>query len=77
MRLRTRMLIEMVLAGVAGVLTVVTVIWPTWIESLVEASPDGGDGSAERLFALGWLAVAVVFSVLARRDRRRLALRPS
>lgn len=73
MRLRTRMWTEAVLAGVAAVLTVVTLIWPTWIESLFGASPDGGDGSAERLLALGWLAVAVVFSVLARRDRRRLA----
>lgn len=72
MSLRTRMWTELVLAAVALVLTVVTAIWPTWIESLFEASPDGGDGSAERLFALGWLAVAVLFSVLARRDRRRL-----
>jgi hypothetical protein len=63
---------EAVLAAVALVLTVVTAIWPTWIESLFEVSPDGGDGSAERLFALGWLAVAVVFSALARRDHRRL-----
>jgi hypothetical protein len=62
-----------VLAVVTAVLTVVTVIWPTWIESLFEASPDGGDGSAERLFALGWLAATVLFAALARRDRRRLA----
>ena len=72
MSLRTRMWTELVLTAVALVLTVVTAIWPTWIESLFEASPDGGDGSAERLFALGWLAVAVLFSGLARRDRRRL-----
>lgn len=77
MSLRTRMWIELVLAAVAAMLTVVTAIWPTWIESLFEVSPDGGDGSAERLFALGWLAVAVLFSVLARRDRRRLAQLPA
>ena len=72
MGLRTRMWTELVLAAVAAVLTIVTAIWPTWIESLFEASPDGGDGSAERLFALAWLAAAVLFSVLARRDQRRL-----
>ena len=68
----TRVRTEVVLAGIFAFLAVATAFWPTWIESLFEASPDGGDGSAERLFALGWLAVAVLFSVLARRDRRRL-----
>ena len=73
MNTKTRMVIELVLAAIGGVLTVVTVIWPTWIESLLGESPDGGDGSAERLFALGWLAATVLFAVLARRDWRRIA----
>ena len=70
---KTRMVIELVLAAIGAVLTVVTLIWPTWIESLFGESPDGGDGSAERLFALGWLAATVLFAVLARRDWRRIA----
>lgn len=73
MKPKTRMGIELVLAAFGGVLTVVTLIWPTWIESLLGESPDGGDGSVERLFALGWLAATVLFAVLARRDWRRIA----
>jgi hypothetical protein len=69
---KTRMMIELVLAAVGAVLTVVTLVWPTWIETLFGESPDGGDGSAERLFALGWLAATVLFTVLARRDWRRI-----
>ena len=74
---KTRMVTELVLATIGGVLTVVTLIWPTWIETLLGESPDGGDGSAERLFALGWLAATVLFAVLARRDWRRLAQAPT
>ena len=70
---KTRMVIELVLAAIGGVLTVVTLIWPTWIETIFNESPDGGDGSAERVFALGWLAATVLFAVLARRDWRRIA----
>ena len=70
---KTRMVIEFVLAAIGAVLTVVTLIWPTWIETLLGESPDGGDGSVERLFALGWLAATVLFAVLARRDWRRVA----
>jgi hypothetical protein len=67
------MVIELVLATIGAVLTVVTLIWPTWIETLFGESPDGGDGSAERVFALGWLAATVLFAVLARRSWRRIA----
>jgi hypothetical protein len=69
---KTRMVIELVLAAIGAVLTVVTLFWPTWIETLFNESPDGGDGSAERVFALGWLAATVIFAVLARRDWRRI-----
>jgi hypothetical protein len=70
---KTRMVIELVLASIGTVLTVMTLIWPTWMESLLGQSPDGGDGSVERLFALGWLAATVLFALLARRDWRRIA----
>lgn len=73
MSLRARMWTEAALASVTAVLTAVTVLWPRWIEALSQSSPDGGDGSAERLVALAWLAATVVFAALARRDRRRLA----
>jgi hypothetical protein len=66
------MQVEIVLAAVCGVLTVAALIWPTWIESLFEASPDNGSGSAERLLALVWLAGTLLFAWLARRERARL-----
>jgi hypothetical protein len=70
--IRARLWCELVLGAISFVLTVVTLAWPTWFESLSGESPDGGDGSFERLFSLAWLAAAVLFTVLARRDHRRL-----
>ncbi|GAB3591001.1 hypothetical protein GCM10027446_07610 [Angustibacter peucedani] len=74
---RWRWRVELGLALVSAVLVVVSVVWPTWFEQLLDASPDGGDGSAERWFALVWVAATVLFSWLARRDHRRLAGRPA
>ena len=67
---RLRAGIETTLALVSAVLVVVSLVWPTWFESLLGESPDGGDGSAERLLALGWVVATVLFSGLARRDWR-------
>jgi hypothetical protein len=72
MNARARLWVEGVLALISAVLMVVTLIWPKWFETLFDASPDHGDGSFERLFALVWLAGTVAFVVLARRDWRRL-----
>lgn len=72
MSLKTRVWIEAVLSAIAVVLTVVTLIWPDWIELLFDEAPDGGDGSLERLFAIGWLVAAIVFGRLARSDWRKL-----
>jgi len=72
MNRKVLMTIEIALAVVCVVLTVAALIWPTWIESLFEASPDNGSGSAERGFALVWLAGAVLFGWLARRQWVRL-----
>lgn len=73
MNLKVLLAIEIALAVVCVVLTVAALIWPTWIETLFEESPDNGSGSAERGFALIWLAGAVLFSWLARRHWVRLA----
>lgn len=72
MSLKTRMWIETLLAGLATGLAVVTLAWPTWIEMLFDEAPDGGDGSAERAFALVGIIVALAFARMARRDRRLL-----
>jgi hypothetical protein len=60
------------LAAISAVLTAVTAIWPDWIEVVLDESPDGGDGSIERLLAAAWFAGTVLFFLLARRDYRRL-----
>ena len=72
--IKARLWCELALGAVSFVLALVTVVWPTWFESLLGESPDGGDGSFERLFSLAWLAAAVLFSALARRDYRRIKL---
>ena len=70
MNRRLRAMVEAALAVVSAVLVVVSLVWPTWFETLLGESPDGGDGSAERLLALVWVAATVLFSSLARRDWR-------
>jgi ABC-type sulfate transport system permease subunit len=71
----TRLTLTTVLTIVFTVLTIVTAIWPTWIESLFEASPDGGSGTLEMLIALPFGLAAVVSGLLAHRARQ--ATRPA
>lgn len=71
---RTRLTLTTVLAVVFTLLTIVTAIWPTWIESLFEASPDGGSGTLEMLIALPFGVAAVVSGLLARRALRATRL---
>lgn len=70
--MKMRMWCEVVLAAVSAVLTVMTAIWPSWIELVSRESPDGGDGSVERLLALAFLAATLLFVALARRNQRAL-----
>ena len=62
--------VESVLAMLRSYFAVVTAVWPTWIESLFEVSPDAGTGESEWWVVAVFLVVAVVAAVLARRDRR-------
>jgi hypothetical protein len=55
---------------VVGVVGLVTLLWPTWIETLTGADPDGGDGSFELWLARG-LAFAALVGVLAMTVVRR------
>ncbi|MEO9080300.1 MAG: hypothetical protein ABI268_13455, partial [Rhodanobacter sp.] len=59
-----------VLAVIASVLAVATIASPTWIELLFGRSLDGGDGSAERAFALLAVIVAAVALVQFARQRQ-------
>jgi ABC-type sulfate transport system permease subunit len=71
---RTRLTLTTVLTVVFTVLTIVTAIWPTWIESVFAASPDGGSGTLEMLIALPFGVAAVVSGLLARRAARATRL---
>jgi hypothetical protein len=62
--------VETVLAVSALVLAAVTAVWPTWIESLSEVSPDAGTGETEWWLVVVFLVIAVAAAVLARRDLR-------
>ena len=64
--------IEIALAAIAGVLTLVSIIWPTWIESLFEESPDAGSGALEWAIVGLFGLLAVTAAVLARHDYRAI-----
>ena len=74
MRLRTRVRLEVALACLSAGLFAVTLAYPEWIEALTSLDPDAGSGAVELLVSATLLAVAVVLALLARRDRRKLAL---
>jgi hypothetical protein len=64
---------QIVIAIVSAGLFVLTLIDPMWIETLLDESPDDGDGSLERWILLGCTSAATVLAgVLAWRGRRRL-----
>lgn len=65
--------IEGLSAVVSGILAVLTLLWKDWIEILFHIDPDGGNGSAEWLFVLTSLGLAVTLSVLARYEWHRAA----
>jgi hypothetical protein len=59
----------------SGLLFVCTLVQPQWIERWLDASPDGGDGSAERLVVGGCcLLLTVLAGCMARHEQRRGAL---
>jgi hypothetical protein len=74
MRLRTRVRLEVALACLSAGLFAVTLAYPEWIEALTSLDPDAGSGALELLVSAALVGVAVVLALLARRDRRKLAL---
>ena len=65
---------EVAASAISALLFVWTLLDPQWIERWFEASPDDGDGSAERWLVGGFFFIAAVLAAaLARRERRRLA----
>lgn len=71
---RTAIAVALASAG----LFVLTLFNPQWIELLLGASPDGGDGSLERWILLGCtLVTAALAAALASREKRRLHAAPT
>jgi DMSO/TMAO reductase YedYZ heme-binding membrane subunit len=70
-QLRTRFWIEAALAGVSAFLFVLTLFWTEWIEAIFGVDPDGGSGRLEWAFVAALLVVTLVFTLLARSERRR------
>ena len=68
----SRIRVEVVLAVVFGILAVVTAIWPTWIESVFEQSPDAGTGTLEWAIVGAFGLLAIASALLARRDYRAI-----
>jgi len=67
-----RLQLEIGLAALSGLLLVLTVAWPEWIEMIFGVDPDHGDGSLEWLIVGVTAVFAVVASLRARADWRRL-----
>lgn len=71
MKLKTRLTVELVIAGLAAGVFVATLLAPSWIEMLFGVDPDRGNGDLERMIVVIAAAVAVAASVVARWDWRR------
>ncbi len=70
-RLRRRFWVALAVA-VMGVLGLVaTLVWPAWIELVLGADPDGGDGSIERALAMAASVVSAGAVIVAGFEWRR------
>src|SRR5271165_159552 len=78
-RWRARFGVELALGLVSAALLALTLVAPDWLEGLVGAAPDAGDGAVEWAFSLGSAAVAVLMFGLAGRTwtTRLRRLRPA
>jgi hypothetical protein len=63
-----------IIAGLGVALFALTLIFPEWIEATTGLDPDAGSGALELVIAGALLVAAIASAVLARRNRRRLAL---
>jgi hypothetical protein len=72
-KLSRRYWIEVTSAVLGTVLFTLTLAFPEWIEALFRVDPDGGNGFLEIGIAVAFLAVAMISSLLARREWLRAA----
>ncbi|MCV2393586.1 hypothetical protein OEB99_04630 [Actinotalea sp. M2MS4P-6] len=65
------------LSALCAIAALAVAIDPTWIESVLGASPDGGSGEAEWALVLGLAAASLTLAVMALaaiRSRRSVAI---
>jgi hypothetical protein len=67
-RLRRRFWAETVFGTLSALLCLLTVAWPDWIEIVLHADPDAGNGMVEWAVVFMCAAVAVACFLLARAD---------
>ena len=59
-RSAVRFWVEVAFGGLSAALLATTLVWPDWIERLFALEPDGGDGSAEWVWAITLSVVTLV-----------------
>ena len=61
------------IASAGTLLAALTLVWPDWIEGVTDLDPDRHSGTLEWLIGRNVFLAAVLASVLARREWRRVA----
>jgi hypothetical protein len=69
--LPARIWVELALGLISAISLTLAILVPNWMELLFHAAPDGGDGTAERGFALMWAAISLLMFALAGRTWRK------
>ncbi len=69
--LRARFWAEALIGGAAAIALVAFLLWPNWVESVFEASPDGGSGALELAIVVVLFATSLCCSILMRAEVRR------
>jgi hypothetical protein len=64
-------LVEAAMAMASCVVLVLALVWEDWIEIVFRIDPDHHSGSVEWLLAVLCVAVTIIFTFLARHQRRK------
>jgi hypothetical protein len=71
---RYRFMVELFASGAGAICFALTLIRRDWIEAVFDVDPDAGSGALEWVIAGVFLAIALTFGLMARRQWRQLAM---